>query len=103
MPQPVDLHTEVARVFATERIQQVADRASLAAQQRVADTAQKDQVNHETLVAETQETQPQQVEADQRRQQEQQRARRQKLPGDEDEAVTTQGVDGEGVRLDVSV
>lgn len=35
MPQPIDPFTELGRVLAAERIQQIADRASLAAQQRV--------------------------------------------------------------------
>ncbi len=39
MPQPIDPHTELGRMTAAERIQQIADRASLAAQSRVAEGA----------------------------------------------------------------
>ncbi len=36
MPQPIDPQTEIVRTSAAERIQQIADRTSLAAQARVA-------------------------------------------------------------------
>jgi hypothetical protein len=39
MPQPIDPYTELGRVTAAERIQQVADRASLAAQSRTSEGA----------------------------------------------------------------
>ncbi|HNR29678.1 MAG TPA: hypothetical protein PKI11_02205 [Candidatus Hydrogenedentes bacterium] len=52
MPQPIDPYTEVARVHAAERIQQIADRASLAAQQRAQATKQQQHVDAETLVQE---------------------------------------------------
>ena len=48
MPQPVDLQTEIGRAAAAERIQQIADRASLAAQHRVSDEAQETRVQSET-------------------------------------------------------
>lgn len=37
MPQPVDLQTELGRMTAAERIQQLASRASLAGQARIAE------------------------------------------------------------------
>ncbi len=50
MPQPIDPNTEIMRITAAERIQQIADRASLAAQARQsAETANK-QVDIETQV-----------------------------------------------------
>ena len=54
MPQPIDLQTELARITSVERIQQIADRASLAAQQRVAMSAQEQRVAVETQVQQTQ-------------------------------------------------
>jgi hypothetical protein len=105
MPQPVDLQTEMARMSATERIQQATDHASLAAQQRVAAEAQKEQVSRETEVTETQETQSEEVDAEERRREERRSRRRHKLPGDADEE-SGPGPDaqsGEGSRLDVSV
>lgn len=54
MPQPVDMQTEIGRAAAVERIQQIADRASLAAVQRGADDTQLDRVAEETQVRETQ-------------------------------------------------
>ena len=54
MPQPVDMPTEVARVTTAERIQQIADRLSLAAQQRVATEEQQNLVDLETTVHQAQ-------------------------------------------------
>lgn len=67
MPQPVDLQTELARVTAAERIQQSADRASLAAQQRAASTVEQTRVNAETQVQQTVETESEQIDQDGRR------------------------------------
>ncbi|MBI4559642.1 MAG: hypothetical protein HY706_18800 [Candidatus Hydrogenedentes bacterium] len=67
MPQPVDLQTEAARMTAAERIQQIADRASLAAQQRVAAELQQDRIQLETEVQQTAESQNEPVEAEGRR------------------------------------
>ncbi|MBP8128548.1 MAG: hypothetical protein KA184_03135 [Candidatus Hydrogenedentes bacterium] len=53
MPQPIDPFTEIARVHAAERIQQVADRASLAAQQRAHAAQQQQHANAETTVQQT--------------------------------------------------
>ena len=64
MPQPVDLQTELARVTAAERIQQTADRASLAAQQRAATVVEETRVNAETQVQQTVETESEQVDQD---------------------------------------
>ena len=50
MPQPIDPLTELGRATAAERIQQIADRASLVAQGRVAADAATVQANAETQV-----------------------------------------------------
>ncbi len=53
MPQPIDPHTEVGRATAAERIQQIADRTSLAAQARVASESANGQRAAETQVQHT--------------------------------------------------
>ncbi len=53
MPQPIDPHTEVGRAPAAERIQQIADRTSLAAQARVASESDNGQRAAETQVQHT--------------------------------------------------
>ncbi len=53
MPQPVDPNTEIMRITAAERIQQIADRASLAAQARHAAEAAEQRVDVESQVRQT--------------------------------------------------
>lgn len=53
MPQPIDPHTELARITTMERVQQIADRQSLAAHQRIADQALQQQVNAQTQAQQT--------------------------------------------------
>ncbi len=60
MPQPVDFQTEMGKVTAAERIQQIADRASLAAQQRTSEDAEIDRVTAEKQVKETLESEGEQ-------------------------------------------
>jgi hypothetical protein len=50
MPQPIDVQTELARLTAAERVQQISDRLSLVAQHRVAVDIQEQQVVSETQV-----------------------------------------------------
>lgn len=50
MPQPIDPHTEIGRSMAAERIQQIADRASLAAQSRLAAEVSQDRLQAESQV-----------------------------------------------------
>ena len=50
MPQPIDPQTEIGRSTAAERIQQIADRASLAAQARAAQDSANTQRSAETQV-----------------------------------------------------
>lgn len=53
MPQPIDPQTELGRTTVAERIQQIADRASLAAQARTTAESAGAQRKAETLVQET--------------------------------------------------
>ncbi len=53
MPQPIDPQTELGRASAAERIQQIADRTSLAAQARVASESASGQRAAETQVQHT--------------------------------------------------
>jgi hypothetical protein len=53
MPQPIDLQTELGRITAAERIQQISDRASLAGQQRTAAEIQEQRIQVETQVQQT--------------------------------------------------
>jgi len=50
MPQPIDINTELTRSTAVQRMQELADRASLAAQHRHAQDAEREQVDAETRV-----------------------------------------------------
>lgn len=50
MPQPIDPQTEIGRATAAERIQQIADRTSLAAQARLSADAAESRVAAETQV-----------------------------------------------------
>ena len=52
MPQPIDPYTELGRLTAAERIQQIADRASLTAQARLAATAAEERLMQESQVHE---------------------------------------------------
>lgn len=67
MPQPVDFNTEVAKVTAAERAQEVMARVSLAAQQRQTTAEQENRVRAETEVRQTAETENLQVQADAKR------------------------------------
>lgn len=66
MPQPIDPLTEIVRVHAAERIQQIADRASLAAQMRTRAAQEQDLVNAESQVHQSQQKGPE-VERDLKR------------------------------------
>ena len=54
MPQPIDFPTELARMSAVERIQQVNDRLSIAAQHRSTTEVQEERVASETQVQQAQ-------------------------------------------------
>jgi len=53
MPQPIDVQTGLAQVTQAERIQQIVDRVSLAAQQRTAAETQEQRIASETEVQQT--------------------------------------------------
>ena len=110
MPQPVDLQTELARTSAVERIQQVADRVSLAGQQRTAAEAQRDRLIHEQQVQQPPETGNRSIEPDGRRGNPYVGRRRRRKKGDGQPASTLYNaneqpecLDEEGDQLDVSV
>ena len=113
MPQPVDLQTEVARVTAAERIQAIADRASLAAQQRAAAEVQDLRIQEEQQVVETPEAQSEHIDAEARRRNPYAGRRRRKKDdeSEEEDAKTFYNVgeteqvadEGEGQQLDVTV
>ena len=67
MPQPIDMQSELGRMTMVERIQDVAGRASLAAQARAASEADDDRKSTETQVAETRETESENVRGDGKR------------------------------------
>lgn len=75
MPQPIDIHTELARATAAQRVQEIADRVSLAAQQRQAQHARDEQIEAETVVQQPPESEHEASIAD--RQGERDRQRRQ--------------------------
>jgi hypothetical protein len=52
MPQPIDFQTELSRVAAVERVQQIADRLAVNAQQRLAQEIQEQKTLAETQVHE---------------------------------------------------
>jgi len=86
MPQPIDPSTEVLRITAAERIQQIADRTSLAAQARAADQAVANRAQSEGQVTGTQQK-SEQVEKELRRRNPYQGRRKRK---DQDEAEQEQ-------------
>lgn len=67
MPQPIDFNTEVAKVNAAERAQEVLARVSLAAQQRQAAAEQQSQIQTETQVIQTTHTENLAVEEEAKR------------------------------------
>lgn len=104
MPQPVDIQTELARVSAAERIQQISDRVSLAAQQRVAAATQEDRLARETQVQETPHSQSEQVDAEARRRNPFVGRKRRRKKAEESAASHGPGrTNGEQHRLDVTV
>lgn len=84
MPQPIDPSSELARVTAAERVQQLADRASLAAQARGAANAAQQALDMETQVSRTDQKSAQ-VDDELRRRNPYVGRRRAKDSGEEDE------------------
>ncbi len=67
MPQPIDFNTEIAKISAAERAQEVMARASLAAQQRQTIAEQQTQIQTETQVIQTAQTENLAVEPEPKR------------------------------------
>ena len=110
MPQPVDLQTELARVTAAERIQQIADRASMAAQHRTASELQREQLDHETVVYETHQPESRAVDPESHRQNPFAGRRRRRKPDQKPESAGDAqlesdelDVDAEQHHIDVSI
>jgi hypothetical protein len=108
MPQPVDLPSEMARVNAVDRIQQVADRMALIAMQRHADEEAQERLRAETQVSTSPEVQGEHVDAEAKRRNPYAGRRRHK-ERDHREKDTAHAAgsaldqDSEGRHLDVSV
>ena len=66
MPQPIDFQSELGRVTAAERVQQINDRLSLAAQHKATEEMQQQRLETETQVQQPH-AQNEQVEQDTRR------------------------------------
>jgi uncharacterized membrane protein YkoI len=106
MPQPIDLQTELGRATAAERIQAVADRASLAAQQRTAEETAKERLRHEAQVQQTDQAEEAQVDpdgshGDSRRDQNAKRRATDAGEGPKEERGPLE--DGQGGQIDLSV
>ena len=67
MPQPIDMQSELSRVAMAERMQDVATRASLAAQHRAQLEVEEDERVHETQVNEAEDAKRPDVDKDGRR------------------------------------
>jgi hypothetical protein len=102
MPQPIDMQTELARVTALDRVQQIIDRVSLAALQRVAVESQEQRVAAETLVQQTH-AKSEEIEPEMRRKNPYRYRRKRKADAAGIEAKDTPPHTGEEHRLDVSV
>ena len=87
MPQPIDINTEFARSTAAQRVQEIADRASLAAQQLMVQHAQEEQVAAETVVQQSNDSGEDPAVSDRRENREQQRKQQHGKPADRAEAA----------------
>lgn len=105
MPQPIDPNTELARISAAERIQQIADRASLAAQTRHAAEAIQQQSDMETQVGQARQKSEEVNEELRRKNPFAGRKRRKSDKGHEEEHPEHVGPldEGEGRHLDVTI
>ena len=106
MPQPIDIHTEIARVDATTRVQQVADRAAMNAQHRLALEAEERRTETETNVVEKDEVDGEHMDSDYRRRSQYDQRKRGKKQGEDeasDEDRRAAPNTDEGTRFDVSI
>jgi hypothetical protein len=104
MPQPVDFQTEVAKTTAAQRVQDIADRAAMLAQQRLAAEERRNEAQAESRVGEAPETEHGDIREDGRKKGRED-ARRQRKRAQADASPDTPagpGPDGEH-QLDVSV
>ena len=105
MPQPVDLQSEAGRLATVERVQQIADRTSLAAQQRAVHDADRQRVASETQVQQTPHAQSEQIDAEARRRNPfvGRRRRRRMAEAEPHSADVSPASDGQAHQLDVKV
>lgn len=111
MPQPIDINTEFARTTTAQRVQEIADRASLAAQQRQVQHAHEEQVSAESVVQQSNDSGEDAAVNDRRENREQQRKQQHGKTGSPDEAEPADHgagnlaiiPDDEKHRLDVTV
>lgn len=86
MPQPIDINTEFARSTTAQRVQEIADRASLAAQQRQVQHAQDEQIAAETVVQQSHDSGEDAAVNDRRENREQQHRQQRGKPEGQSEA-----------------
>jgi hypothetical protein len=108
MPQPIDIHTEIARVDATTRVQQVADRAALTAQHRFSLEAEERRTETETNVVEKDAIDGEHMDSEHRRRAQYAKRQREKQKAQGDEEPSDDGRmalpnSDEGTQLDVSI
>lgn len=114
MPQPIDMQRELARTTMVERMQDLAGRLSLAAQQRTQDEVDEARVSAETQATETPEAQSDDVDEDGRRKAPFVARRKKRRKGESDENApsriqytanekTTTMTDPEDHQVDVSI
>ena len=89
MPQPIDMQSELARTTMVERMQDVAGRLSLAAQQRTKDETEQARINAETQTRETPEAQSEHVDEDGRRKNPFVTRRKKRRKGESDESASS--------------
>ena len=80
MPQPIDFSTESGRVTAAERIQQIADRASLASQHNTRTAEELKRLQQETQVQKTHPGEQEALDADGKNQAERRNAKTRAKP-----------------------
>ena len=110
MPQPIDFHSEVAKVDVAARVQEIVDRASLAAHQRGGETEERVRVESETQVQQADRGEGREVDAEAHRRNPFSGRRRRKPEKPEEEerrppgsAGGASGCIGEGGRIDISI
>ena len=103
MPQPIDVQSEVGRATMVEKMQQVSDRLSLAAQQRVAAEEEEAHLKQETQVNEKDDVEGEAVDGDGRRRTPFGKRGSNADGEDEEGAESRPRVDGEEHQFDISI